>query len=109
MRSVSEADNWTMVFATLSNEQVLTVSNLAVDNGYEAFPFEWYKPDLMGRSHAGGDRHPYCSEHIVVVYKRKSADAKGFGEHFALRKRHLQLSKEVQFCTIRMSTFRFNF
>jgi hypothetical protein len=95
MRSVSEADNWTMVFATLSNEQVLIVSNLAVDSGYEAFPFEWYKPDLMGRSHAGGDRHPYCSEHIVVVYKRKSADAKGFGEHFALRKRSQQLQKEV--------------
>ena len=84
----SEAPNWTMVFATLSNEQVKPVLNLAVLSGLEYALFEWVKPNLYGKSMAGGDRHPMCSEHIVVVYKREAgSSSKGFGEHFALRKR----------------------
>ena len=86
----SEAPNWTIVFCTLSTEQLQLhpVLHLAVKRGLEYALFEWVKPNLYGKSMAGGDRHHMCSEHIVVVYKREANSAKtGFGEHFALRKR----------------------
>ena len=84
----SKAPNWTIVFCTLSTEQVEPVLNLSVTSGYEYHIFEWLKPNLFGKSMSGGDRHPMCSEHIVVVYKREAGSSKtGYSEHFALRKR----------------------
>ena len=93
--SCSEAPNWTIVFCTLSTEQLHPVLRLAVKRGLEYAPFEWVKPNLYGKSMAGGDRHPMCSEHIVVVYKREVGSSKtGFGEHFALLKRKFVLEKD---------------
>ena len=93
--SCSEAPNWTIVFCTLSTEQLEPVLHLTAKRGLEYALFEWVKPNLYGKSMSGGDRHPMCSEHIVVVYKREAGSSKtGFGEHFALRKRQKQLEKD---------------
>ena len=100
MQLISEAPNWTAVFATLSTEQLLPVMMLANEYGYDCHPFEWLKKALKGQSSAGGDRHPMCTEHILVVYKRAAGSiARAFGEHFALRKRKrtMEIAEQVRF------------
>jgi hypothetical protein len=92
MRNVSTAPTWTAVFCTVSDSQIIYLLDICKEDGYKFNMFTWVKPDLYGKSHAGGNRMAPASEHIIAVYKFESgASSTDLGNHFALRLRQARI------------------
>ena len=74
-----------MVFCTLSKQQLHLTMMVATSMGLKWELFNWYKPDLAGKSHEGGARAAKCLEPIVVVYGfAEDQTTNGLDQHYAL-------------------------
>ena len=105
MDSLSTLNEWTFVFCSLAPEMRHVVWDVALGRGYGVSDYEWYKPDLKCKSISGGARQPYCSEHIVVVFKFNAGapSHRNMETHFSLLLRKDTLSASgtvmVRFCS----------
>ena len=113
---ISMAPNWTFVFCSLPSIGMIECATVALAKGYKVDVFIWNKPDMLGKSHAGGPRQAVSSEFIVVVYKLEGA-VSTLKNHYALlsQKEKLQVlsiehlfliaSPEISFCLRTMREF----
>ena len=80
----SAAPNWTFVFCSLQTAEMVSCGSVVKEKGYTSDVFIWHKPDLAGKSHAGGPRQAKTVEYIVVVYKHADASMTGLQNHYSL-------------------------
>ena len=80
----STAPNWTFVFCSLQTAEMISCGSVVKEKGYTSDVFIWNKPDLSGKSHAGGARQAKTVEYIVVVYKHADASMTGLQNHYSL-------------------------
>ena len=71
--------------------------------GYKVEQYIWNKPDLFGKSHAGGARQATSSEYIIVVYKHANPGASSLANHFSL------LDQKYRWCESFVSAVSENF